>query len=1486
MSIPRHNPIVRFFSSIRVGLVLMALILVYASIASALPQVRGAVEMTEMQIFRHWVFTLLIALFTVTLVTATIVRIPFRFVNAGVLTVHTGLLLLVGGSLWYFSTKVEGDVLLVSPRVQLVSTGSMGNRVVAEFPADAGQTWSSVMPAFGGAINLNVVEIGRDTDGSVNLARVEVRRGNEPAQVHDVSTRDSDIPIVADRLALRLESFPVATQFYDNETPALYVRRPDNASPRVVPIHGLPLFRERYLGDAGDIVDTSHRPAPSKRTTPHLNLAGFSLPTGWFEDWHLPIRLDSPELPFDVEITGFIPYVSRFEQKAVEGTDPNPAVNLRLSTETFSRQVSLFAQDHARSLVSLGLPVEFRWVKDQAERDAAMAPLRGAFELDVEVKDPPVHKTFSVRRGDQIRIEGTSYQLTVKELAPSWPLMTDGFAGAVSPMASVDVTNGTLSYNRTVIQRFPHLSQDIDEGGTRHRDGPYDPNLVLKYRTSAEGWISVVAGPGMAPMAAVFNTRGVPQVVQLPEGKSQPILIDGVPLDLTLEQYLPNGRPAIVPVVEPLETRRPNIAMRSMSAIRLVLHGRGQHSGWSDTQWCLFSQYPTTEERSIQVTLPGESEPWEVVYSRFARDLGVALLPGKLTVTFFPGRESVESWRSDFGVGQADGSIVPAAVYTNETFRAGNWTLFQSGAAKDHWSYTVIGVGNREGIWPMILGCVFITIGCMFAFYVKPILLRRRARQSGTTKKVSGAEAWTAPDSGDLPDSRVAARAGSPVGAGSARTVGGSAVNVGIGLLLVLVTASSAIASDQPFDASRRAAELDAAMDWSQARLIAVQDAGRYKTLDSFARESMTALCGREHLPGLSPMASMFEWLFNREAYAELPVIRIKDKGVRIHLSTHLPEAARRRIQETGYMTPRELSDKVVESRIEELEPLAPMLTAMRRVRDSQVVARMLERLLRVVPAPGGSADAAWFTPNDLVANLPLEERGAMARFGRGMTGDGGVPGVSADQALTILGMWASIWKGWTGGDAAQVQGAMDRLAAALPAMAGEGVYPSTEQREAEAAYYSWGKFTWGMWIYLVGALLAVPAMVTGWRGPRMASILLLVAGIVVHGFGISLRWYILGRIPVANMFEAVVGSAWLGVVVGLLAEWRYKSRVFLLAANVTGFLALALGSFVIPGGGTLTTIMGILDDLMLRIHTVLIIASYALIFLASVIAVAYLFGYYYRQNAVTSSHVGFILALCGGILWAAMNQSFEIGPDHAAGMLKKVFAVPAFGSAAAALWLLLVFAGRRMSATGLAWAIGLALVCTSLYIGDYGFCRGAALTFLIFGLSWAGMNRAGIVLKYAPERVNELIAPAVTAVGGPEAYLAVSGPSLRSQRPILAGGAPGDEGRGTKDLPLWMHHADWSHMIILNMVFIMLFVGIILGAVWADYSWGRPWGWDPKEVFALNTLIIYAILIHIRFVVKNRGLWTAWLSVAGCLMMAFNWCFVNFYIVGLHSYA
>ncbi|MBQ4915243.1 cytochrome c biogenesis protein CcsA [Maribacter sp. MMG018] len=90
-----------------------------------------------------------------------------------------------------------------------------------------------------------------------------------------------------------------------------------------------------------------------------------------------------------------------------------------------------------------------------------------------------------------------------------------------------------------------------------------------------------------------------------------------------------------------------------------------------------------------------------------------------------------------------------------------------------------------------------------------------------------------------------------------------------------------------------------------------------------------------------------------------------------------------------------------------------------------------------------------------------------------------------------------------------------------------------------------------------------------------------------------------------------------------------------------------------------------------------------------------------------------------------------------------------------------------------------------------------------------------------------------------------------------------------------------------LNVGLIMLTIGNFLGGQWANESWGRYWGWDPKETWALISIMVYAFVIHTRLVPGLRGKWTFnFLSVVafGSIMMTYFG--VNFYLVGLHSYA
>lgn len=90
---------------------------------------------------------------------------------------------------------------------------------------------------------------------------------------------------------------------------------------------------------------------------------------------------------------------------------------------------------------------------------------------------------------------------------------------------------------------------------------------------------------------------------------------------------------------------------------------------------------------------------------------------------------------------------------------------------------------------------------------------------------------------------------------------------------------------------------------------------------------------------------------------------------------------------------------------------------------------------------------------------------------------------------------------------------------------------------------------------------------------------------------------------------------------------------------------------------------------------------------------------------------------------------------------------------------------------------------------------------------------------------------------------------------------------------------------LMIGLAFLTL--GNFIGGVWANESWGRYWGWDPKETWALVTILVYAVVVHVRFI---KALYSefnfaviALLSYTSVLMTYFG---VNYYLAGMHSYA
>ncbi len=94
------------------------------------------------------------------------------------------------------------------------------------------------------------------------------------------------------------------------------------------------------------------------------------------------------------------------------------------------------------------------------------------------------------------------------------------------------------------------------------------------------------------------------------------------------------------------------------------------------------------------------------------------------------------------------------------------------------------------------------------------------------------------------------------------------------------------------------------------------------------------------------------------------------------------------------------------------------------------------------------------------------------------------------------------------------------------------------------------------------------------------------------------------------------------------------------------------------------------------------------------------------------------------------------------------------------------------------------------------------------------------------------------------------------------------------------------SEMIITVGLF-MAAIGTFLGGIWANESWGRYWGWDPKETWALIIVLFYAMLLHLRFIPKANGKFLFnFLSIIGLGVVLMTYFGVNYYLSGLHSYA
>ena len=194
------------------------------------------------------------------------------------------------------------------------------------------------------------------------------------------------------------------------------------------------------------------------------------------------------------------------------------------------------------------------------------------------------------------------------------------------------------------------------------------------------------------------------------------------------------------------------------------------------------------------------------------------------------------------------------------------------------------------------------------------------------------------------------------------------------------------------------------------------------------------------------------------------------------------------------------------------------------------------------------------------------------------------------------------------------------------------------------------------------------------------------------------------------------------------------------------------------------------------------------------------------------------------------------------------------------------------------------------------GFALGVALMLLVartrLGADWiaaAGMAAVALLMTYASRQKMEIseLMPALrsfwfdfhigAAVFSYAAFLVAGCVSLRYVLQHRRGEAPDS---------LKMKKLEYLSYRLVALGFIMLTAVIVIGAIWAEAAWSAYWTWDPKEVWALITWIIYAIYLHIRLRRQYSDLFLSWYVILAIPAFLFTFAGVNKLLPGLHSYA
>jgi hypothetical protein len=738
------------FSTVWFGITTLILLFLYCSIGSSgapvsfviwepaawvnLREMR-AFEMTEFEWFHWWPFKWLVAILCLNMATVTVRKIKFNILTVGVWTIHSGVIVMVLGCVVYFSLKIEGDVLVSRRVVEIKVPGEEPISMVATLSnsvsiGDSSYTITDINPSW-------TLMSGEDKGEEVYTVTVQVQRPNEsfmrqliagyPEYTEDiVQSGDPTQPMARAKNVVGTALFDEALEmsllydtkdtFYVTQSGALYLRElHTDGRPKTKwlerPIENLPRFNDYIAGY--DDVWTFGKP---------IQLSPLAIP--------VHPTTDNDPIDQDIIVDSYLRYAYMDKKTVGGGKELFPAtwVTLRKGSEA-EQSVEMYAFDPSANSADPNL-MTYKWIKNNTELAQLTQTLLPTITATIN------NETYVVpfiNSDDLQQIGDTEYFYKIDSVQNDLNI-----GGMVVSLVVVEIKHGDRTWQRWVFDDSS-MNRDVIEG-SKHKDDQtaaatfIDTNITMSYSPGAAP-ITIVGGLDNGSYVMLTTIGGNdPESKQLPIGKAVALTEEvTITLDRAEQFTHSDTRPRIIPLLQ----REPS-ASNMYSMIRVVIPS----SLGSVSTWLPFHQYPVESPNELvrrfqykptTVRLPS-GKLIEMMYSRQSAPLPVPIALERFEIDshlggFTGSTSSILNWRSI--VTFQDGNETELAVSVNDPKSYGEFWFFQSqwdppDGASPGLNYTVLGVGNRHGVFVMLFGCCLTVAGMLWAFYVKPMIKRKR----------------------------------------------------------------------------------------------------------------------------------------------------------------------------------------------------------------------------------------------------------------------------------------------------------------------------------------------------------------------------------------------------------------------------------------------------------------------------------------------------------------------------------------------------------------------------------------------------------------------------------------------------------------------------------------------------------------------------------------------------------------------------------------